>query len=209
MGWIADSRGALSAAGFAVALILPAAGASASTPPHSELAVKRTAALQGLKSTEVRGFTTGMALREVASRIPLRPLGGGDFEAVQGDTKFGFGFTPLGNLYRIDTQQKLGFFHPDRATAQRLTEQLSAKFGTPDFNQLPGGPVTWSTYAQVLGEDGRRLNREVQSLSVMFQESYDQPVELWIKLVDFRILWRDAQRQNAAPKAKAEDALRF
>jgi len=199
----------LAAAGAAVTLVAPTQSASADITARDAFFGERIAASQGLKSTEVRGFRTGMTFREVASRVPLRSLGGGDFEAVQGDTKFGFGFTPLGNLYRIDSQQKLGFFHPDLATAQRLTRQLSAKFGPPDHNQLPGGPASWSTYAHVLGDDGSTLTREAQSLSVMFQGGYSQPVELWIKLLDFRILWQDAARQNAGPKARAEDALRF
>lgn len=202
--------------GSAAAIIATAATLIPTRPATSaELSVRfgqtveRTATLQGLRSTDVRGFRTGMTVREVASRIPLRPLGRGDFEAVEGDTKFNFGFTPLGNLYRIDTQQKLGFFRPDRSTARRLTEQLSAKFGPPRHNQLPGGPAMWTTYAQVTADDGTRITREAQSLSVMFQGGHGQEVELWIKLLDFPVLWRDAERLNAFPKAKAEEALRF
>lgn len=206
MAWITDSKRMLAASGLAVALLLPASALSANADCQSG---PRAASFQPLVSTDVRGFRTGMTFREVSSRIRLEPLGGGDFEGVQGDTKFNFGFSPLGNLYRIDSQQKLGFFHPDHATAVKLTGQLCAKYGQPDFNQLPGGPVTWSSYARMQGDDGRPLTRQVQSLSVMFQESYNQPVELWIKLLDFRVLWRDSAQQNAGPKARAEDAVRF
>jgi len=206
MAWITDSKRALVASGFAAAMFLPCSAVSADAGCQGGT---RPASFQRLASTDVRGFRTGMTFREVSSRIRLEHLGGGDFEGVQGDTKFDFGFSPLGNLYRIDSQQKLGFFHPDRATAVKLTGQLCAKYGPPDFNQLPGGPVTWSSYARMQGDDGRPLTREVQSLSVMFQATYNQPVELWIKLLDFRILWRDSVQQNAGPKARAEDAVRF
>ncbi len=151
-----------------------------------------------------------MSIKEVASRITLRPLGNGDFQASGGGTTYGFGFTPLGRLYRIDSAQPLGRFVPDHATARELTARLTAKFGEPNQNQLPGGPAAWTRYMTMPSPDGRRQEaRQAQTLSVMFQGGRSAQVELWIKLVDFSILWEDNARINASPKTRAEDAIRF
>lgn len=173
------------------------------------LAAPPSVETRGLRATDINGFQTGSSLEEVSVRVRLEHLGRGDFQAVQGNTKYVFGFTPLGRLYRIDSVQMLGHFAPDHATTRALTERLTAKFGAPKHNQLPKGPAAWSHHVPVLSADGRREMREAQSLSVMFQGGGTRPVELWIKLLDFRVLWEDAARLNAQPKAKAEEALRF
>lgn len=179
--------------------------AAAQERPHASVEVPR-----GLKSTDVRGFHTGMTLQEVSARVRLEPLGRGEFSAVQGDTKFDFGFTPLGRLYRIDSFQTLRPFAADYAMTARLTQQLTAKFGPPGQNQLPGGPASWSYSVPVVEANGARTMRPAQTLSVMFQGgSGGGPVQLWIKLLDFPILWADQARMNSGPKAAAEQALRF
>lgn len=179
--------------------------AAAQERPHASVEVPR-----GLKSTDVRGFHTGMTLQQVSARARLEPLGRGEFSAVQGDTKFDFGFTPLGRLYRIDSFQTLGSFAVDYPMTARLTQQLTAKFGPPDQNQLPGGPAAWSHYVPVVEANGTRSMRQAQTLSVMFQGvSGGGPVQLWIKLVDFPILWADQARMNSGPKSAADKALRF
>jgi hypothetical protein len=168
------------------------------------------AAAPRLKSLDFRGYRMGMTLAEVRSKIHLEALGGSDFTAVDGDTKYDFGFSPLGSLYRIDATQKLGSFNPDAGTGARLTQQLTQKFGPPDQNQLPGGPAFWTNYARVKLANGSTANREVQSLSVMLQGGVgNRPVELWTKMLDFSVLWADAARQNAEPKAEAEGRVRF
>jgi hypothetical protein len=53
------------------------------------------------------------------------------------------GFSVLGHLYRIDSEQNLGNFIPDQAYASSLVKKMSAKFGPPNSNQLPDGPLMW------------------------------------------------------------------
>ena len=86
---------------------------------------------------------------------------------------------------RTTVRWECGFLYEPIAPANRLARAKRSASGSSPF---VSGPL----------------------FTLMFQGGYgDAPVELWIKLVDFRYLWADQAAQNAGPKAKAEKALRF
>jgi hypothetical protein len=68
---------------------------------------------QGFKARDLQGIRVDMTTREVeqATHVRLEPLGRGDFKLEFNQTVFDLGFTPLGHLYRIDSNQTLGAFN--------------------------------------------------------------------------------------------------
>jgi hypothetical protein len=160
---------------------------------------------------DINGFKLGMTIKEVqaVAHQPLRSLGGGQYEATVTDVNYNFGFSILGHLYRIDSQQNLSRFIPDGAFARTLTEKLSAKYGPPQSNQLPGGPAFWQFVESYQEPNGPMINQITLSLSAMLLAGWNQPVSLNLKLMDFRIERRDLTQANAGPRSRAEDRTKF
>lgn len=77
---------------------------------------------------------------EQLTHAHLTPLNRGDFKVEFNQTEFDLGFSPLGHLYKIDSNQTLGSFAPDLPFAATLTSKLTEKFGPPKRNVLSGGP---------------------------------------------------------------------
>lgn len=164
----------------------------------------------GLLAHDINGFSLDMTVEQVVALAhrPLSPLGGGDYKVTVDGIEYGFGFSVLGHLFRIDSKQPLGHFIPDGAFATTLTNKLSKKFGPPQSNQLPRGPAFWS-FLEAYTSNGERLNRETESLSVMLGAGYGEPVSLEMKLMDFRIMRRDIEKLNAAPRSRAQSGVKF
>lgn len=162
-----------------------------------------------MRASDIGGFRLGEPIAEVRARTSLTPLGRGDFEAVADGVSYDFGFTPLGRLYRIGSTQPLGAFTPDRAFTVQLVNRLTEKYGPPLRNQLPDGEALWTfaeSYVQPDGSPGRRFT---ESLEVMVGGGYGTPIELQMKLIDFRYIWADQAALNAGPAGAAEQALKF
>jgi hypothetical protein len=193
---------------FATSVVILAA-ASLSIAPHT-MAQAATEIAPHLLAQDINGFRLDMTVKQVASMSPngLEPWGN-DFRASVGGVNYDFGFTPLGHLYRIDANQELGRFVPDRAFGLKLTAKLTAKFGTPHSNMLPDGPASWGYLERYLTNDGVQLNRQTESLSAMLGGGFGEPVALIIKLIDFRILHRDYTILNSGPNADAQQHLKF
>jgi hypothetical protein len=152
-----------------------------------------------------------MSVKEVQEHAghPLQSLGGGDFAVSVEGIDYGFGFSILGHLYRIDAKQPLGRFIPDATFGKRLTEKLAAKYGPPRENQLPNGPASWEFLEPYQIGPGLTANLTALSLSAMLMSGYNQPVSLNLKLMDFRIIRRDRAIANSNPESRAERATRF
>jgi hypothetical protein len=71
---------------------------------------------QGFKARDLQGIRLDMTPGEVErlAHARLTPLGRGDFKLEFNKTEFDLGFSPRGHLYRIDSDQTLGPFTPDR-----------------------------------------------------------------------------------------------
>ena len=164
----------------------------------------------GLLAHDINGFSLDMTVEQVAAvaHRPLSPLGGGDYKVTVEGIEYGFGFSVLGHLFRIDSKQPLGHFIPDGDFAATLTNKLSKKFGPPQSNQLPGGPAFW-TFLEAYTTNGETLNRETESLSVMLGAGYGEPVSLEMKLMDFRIMRRDIEKLNTNPRSHAQSGIKF
>jgi hypothetical protein len=89
-----------------------------------------------------------------------------------------------------------------------LTTKLTEKFGPPANNLLPGGPITWGLQGLVTDNNGT-YPRELESLSAMLHGGYGVPIHLIMKMLDFRILWRDQATLNVAPRNKAAEDAKY
>ncbi|HEY1708267.1 MAG TPA: hypothetical protein VGG10_08365 [Rhizomicrobium sp.] len=165
-----------------------------------------------LGARDINGISLDMTLEQVSALFPngLTPLGSGQFKAENGATSYDLGFSVLGHLFRIDSRQTLARFEPDRVFGLRLTQKLTDKYGPPHGNQLPdGGPAFWQFVQPYTDGSGQRLLREAESLSAMLSPTYNGPVTLDLKLMDFRILRRDEAMLNRGPEAQAEARVHF
>jgi hypothetical protein len=165
---------------------------------------------QDFKARDLQGIKLDMTPAEVErfTHARLTPLGRGDFKLELNNTEFDLGFSPLGHLYRIDTDQTLGSFTPDRPFGATLTAKLNEKFGPPTNNMLPVGPISWGLQGMVTDNNGT-YPRELESLSAMLQGGYGVPIHLIMKMMDFRILWRDQAAMNAVPRNKAAEDAKY
>lgn len=165
---------------------------------------------EDFKARDLQGIRLDMTTSQVEQKAQARliPLGRGDFKMEFNQTVFDLGFTPKGHLYRIDSDQTLGVFQPDRTFAADLTSKLTGKFGRPNSNGLPIGPICWGREEMVTDNYGTNP-REVESLSAMLLGGYGQPIRLVMKMMDFRLLWRDQAALNEEPRAKAGADAQF
>lgn len=188
-------------------------GALGSCLAFALLIASTTASLaqeNGLLAHDINGFSLDMTVEQVTAvaHRPLSSLGGGQYKVTVDGIDYDFGFSVLGHLFRIDSKQPLGHFIPDGAFAMTLTNKLSKKFGPPQSNQLPIDPAFW-IFLEPYTTNGERLNRETESLSVMLGAGYGEPVSLEMKLMDFRIMRRDIDKLNAAPRSHAQSGIKF
>ena len=164
-----------------------------------------------LLAHDINGFALDMTVEQVQAHAhePLEPLGGGQFKVVDEGVQYDFGFSVLGHLFRVDTDQNLGRFIPDATYARSLSEKMTAKFGPAVSDALPGGPMSWGFDEAYRGGNGLVLTQSTVSLSAMLVGGYGQPVTLHLKLMDFRILRRDVAKANAGPRDRAVEKTKF
>lgn len=164
-----------------------------------------------LLAHDINGFALDMTLeqvREVAHR-PLELIGGDQAKVTVDGIKYDFGFSSLGHLFRIDSDQNLGYFITDQIYANTLTKKMTAKFGPAKNNGLPNAPLTWGYVEPFRDPNGSIMTRDTLSLSALLMGGYGQPITLHLKLMDFRILRRDLAKVNAVPRSRAEDNTKF
>jgi hypothetical protein len=51
--------------------------------------------------------------------------------------------------------------------------------------------------------------QELESISAMLDGGYGTPIHLVMKMLDFRVLWRDQAAMHATPRNKAAEGARF
>ena len=160
------------------------------------------------KARDIGGYELGMAIGEVRRRMTLAHIAGETFAGTDGDISYEFGFTPRGRIFRIHSIQKLGAFIPDARFARTLSTKLTAKYGEPISNALPGGPISWETVETVQYPSGQKLPFRTMWMDAMLSDADGQRT-LDITLLDFRILWTDQAAVNQAPLQKAEGSVQF
>jgi len=164
-----------------------------------------------LLAHDINGFALDMTVEQVKAiaHQPLETIGGGQAKVTVDGVQYDFGFSVLGHLFRIDSDQNLGNFIPDQAYADSLAQKMSAKFGPPMENDLPTGPLSWGASERYQIAPGMVGTRQTWSLSALLFGGYGQPITLHLKLMDLRIDRRDLARANAAPRSHAEDETKF
>ncbi len=163
-----------------------------------------------LSAHDINGFALDMTVAQVqdAAHRPLEIIGGDQARVTVDGIAYDFGFSVLGHLFRIDTDQGLGHFTPDQAFSDSLAKKMTAKFGRPVNNMLPEGPLAWGCSEPYM--NGRvPMSRDTISLSALLNGGYGEPIMLHLKLMDFRIMRRDLEKANAEPRSRAEDNTKF
>ena len=160
------------------------------------------------KARDIGGYELGMAIGEVRRRMTLAHIAGETFAGTDSDISYEFGFSPRGRIFRIHSVQKLGAFHPDASFARTLSTKLTAKYGAPKSNALPGGPISWETVETVRYPSGQTLPYRTMWMDAMLSDA-DGETTLDITVLDFRILWADQAADNSAPRQTAEERIRF
>ena len=86
-----------------------------------------------LLAQDINGYALDMTVAQIQAVAgkPLEPLGGNEYKVTANGIGYDFGFSVLGHLFRIDSDQELGHFIPDKIYAKSLTDKMSAKFGPP------------------------------------------------------------------------------
>lgn len=165
-------------------------------------------AVSATKARDIGGYELGMAIGEVRSRMTLSHIAGETFAGTDSGISYEIGFTPQGRIFRIHSIQKLGAFSPDTRFTQTLSDKLEAKYGSPQTNELPGGPMSWEIIEPVQYPSGQKLPYRTMWMNAMLSDA-DGETTLDITMLDFRILWADQAALNRIPRQKAEDRVRF
>jgi len=152
------------------------------------------------KARDIGGFTLGMAIQDAAKITPLENIGGGDYQSTKDGVKFDFGVTPLGRIYRIDSEQNLGRFALDNVFLRSVAAKLTDKYGSPETSD--GETFHWSLVEPVTRTGGQTLPFETNWAAAYVGDGLDG-VTLNIKLIDFRIMWQDQKKQNRGPRDDA------
>lgn len=171
----------------------------------------REAPQHDLLAHDINGFALDITLeqvREIAHQ-PLELIGQDQAKVTVDGIKYDFGFSSLGRLFRIDSDQNLGYFIPDQTYANTLATKMTAKFGPAKYNGLPNAPLAWGYVEPYRKPDGSIMTGDALSLSALLTGGYGQPITLHLKLMDFRIMRRDLAKFNALPRSRAEDNTKF
>lgn len=186
----------------AIALLLAGQLQSSAQVPTAPTPVSAT------KARDIGGYELGMAIGEVRRRMTLAHIAGETFAGTDSDISYEFGFSPRGRIFRIHSVQKLGAFHPDASFARTLSNKLTAKYGAPISNALPGGPISWETIETVQYPSGQKLPYRTMWMNAVLSDA-DGETTLDITVLDFRILWADQAADNSAPRQTAKERIRF
>jgi hypothetical protein len=163
-----------------------------------------------LPAHDINGLALDMTVAQVreAAQRPLEMIGGDQAKVAVDGVEYDLGFSVLGHLFRIDSDQDLGHFIPDQAFATTLAKKMAAKFGRPVNNLLPEGPLTWGCEEPYM--NGKvPMTRDTITLSALLNGGFGQPITLHLKLMDFRIMRRDLAKANTEPRSRAVDNTKF
>jgi hypothetical protein len=98
-------------------------------------------------------------------------------------------------------RENLGQFELDAAFNQLLMRRLTTKYGPTSG---------WDLVLPMMDSDGQRRNKKAAFLDAMLEGGEGgAPVELIVKMLDFRVIWIDEAAINQRPKGEAERALAF
>jgi hypothetical protein len=187
----------------AMALTILSAGQAQASCPSFEITQSATLA------RDINGIALGMKLAEVNQIAPISHVAFDTYSLKINNIEYEVEVSPLGRVFQIDSKQLLGRFVPDRQFAASLTAKLTAKYGKPASNQLPGGPAGWSLTELVDFPNIGTFPRTTNSFDVMLLPSNNGGVAMNMMMQDFRILWQDQAQLNCAPAREGENRVQF
>lgn len=157
---------------------------------------------------DINGISLGMRLAEVNKIAPVSHVAFATYSLEKDGIKYEVEVSPLGRVFQIDSIQRLGRFAPDRQFAANLTQKLTAKYGKPGLNGLPGAPAAWSLVEPVDDPNIGTFPRNTHYFSAMLSSEGGEIV-LDMVMQDFRILWQDQAKLNCQPTRNAETRLKI
>ena len=186
---------------FALAFVGVASTAHAQTARGPE-----TPARSATIARDIGGFELGMRIADVRRVVAVEALGNDNYQATRDGITYDFGVTPLGRVYRMASSQNLGRFEVDRTFLERITGQLTAKYGPTSDGSA--GTWGWELIEPVTRAGGQTLPFKTMWASAFLSTGSDG-VSLEMKLLDFRILWADEAKLNRGPRDRAADAVKL
>lgn len=160
------------------------------------------------KARDINGFSLGMGFAAIQKRASLTHLGGDTFEGQHEGIKYVFGFSSLKRVYRIESKQQLGSFAIDRKVVVAFRDKLISKYGAPSLNQQTY--LHWELSEKVNQPDGGSMVMATNWMSASISDAtYTDPVEIDLKMIDFRILWSDNEKLNQNPARQGENEIQF
>jgi hypothetical protein len=159
-----------------------------------------TPAKSATKARDIGGFALDMPIRDASILSPMENIGGGDYKTTKEGIDYDLGTTRLGHIYRVDSSQLLGKFVIDDVFLHSLAAKLTAKYGPPET--ATGETFNWSLIEPVKRAGGATLPFTTNWASAYVDDG-SEGVTLHVKLIDFRIMWRDDAQLNRAPRDKA------
>ncbi|WP_169803399.1 hypothetical protein [Sphingomonas pruni] len=158
------------------------------------------------KARDIGGFALGMDIRDAKKLSPLTRIAWDDYQTKKDGIDYDFGLTKLGHIYRVDSSQPLGKFAVDDVFLRSLESKLTAKYGKP--TEGSAGAYNWSLIEPVKRTGGETLPFETNWTSANVESGPDG-VTLNIKMIDFRIMWRDDAQVNRGPRDKASATIKL
>lgn len=190
-------------------LIAALAGLASLTPADAQQAHSAPMPIHSAtRARDVNGFALGTTVSEIRTRMQLTHVDGEVFRGNSNGVNYEFGVTPLGRVYRIESSQPLGRFNLDLTFTRNLTAKLERKYGPPESNQLPTGPISWSLIEPVTHSDGTVLPFRTMTVDASFSDDFGMH-SLEIRMQDYRVLWADSERLNAKPRDEAIGKITF
>lgn len=157
------------------------------------------------KARDIGGFELGMSIRDAAKLAPLERISDDNYQATKDGIEYDFGVTRLGHIYRVASIQNLGKFVLDDVFRRSLLTKLSAKYGWPQTTSVE--TFKWSLIESVKRTGEQALPFETNWASAYLDDGEDG-VTLHVKLLDFRVRWKDDAQLNQA-SCWGGSAMRF
>ena len=156
---------------------------------------------------DINGFVLGMPVKDAIQRVKITDEWGDFVKAELDGIEYEFAFCPSGEIYRIESRQVLGNFIPDKAFTDELNAKLLTKYG-PSASGTPDS-LSWDLVEPVRYSDGNVSLFKTNWFYVMLSGGFGDPISLDMKMLDFRICWKDKVQRNQRPRDEASDKVVF
>ena len=159
------------------------------------------------KARDINGFAIGMSINEAVTRVTVTFAQGELVQSTLDGIQYDFGVCPSGKIYRIESSQQLGSFIVDKNFTDKLQSQLFAKYG--GATEGNSGNLAWDLIEPVRYSDGKVHLFKTNWFSVLVSGGRNTSVSLDMKMLDFRICWKEKKQMNQQPRSEANAKVVF